>query len=60
MENFQWLAPLKSSVLLVFFLTFAGIILVTLTGRSDERWANLALGGEEKNEQEGGPSNERG
>lgn len=49
MENFQWLAPLKSSVLLVFFLTFTGIILVTLTGRSNERWARLALEGEEQN-----------
>ena len=48
MENFQWLAPLKTAVLLVFFLTFCGIILVTLTGRADERWASLALGGEEK------------
>lgn len=47
MENFQWLAPLKSGVLLIFFLTFAGIILVTLSGKADEKWARLPLGGEE-------------
>ena len=43
MENFEWLAPLKSAVLLLFFLTFAGIIVFTLSGKADENWARLPL-----------------
>ena len=43
MENFEWLAPLKTAVLVMFFLTFASIIAITVTSRSNDRWARLPL-----------------
>jgi hypothetical protein len=50
MENFEWLAPLKTAVLIMFFMTFASIIAITLTSRSNERWGRLPLLGQEEDE----------
>ena len=43
MENFEWLAPLKIGVLLVFFITFTLILTVTLSSRMDAQWGKLPL-----------------
>lgn len=43
MENFEWLAPLKIGVLLIFFITFSLIVTVTYSCRMDSNWGKLPL-----------------
>jgi hypothetical protein len=43
MENFEWLAPLKIGVLLIFFITFTLITTVTMSCRLDSRLGALPL-----------------
>ena len=46
MENFQWLTPLKCSVLMMFFVAYAAMLAIVMTGRTDDRWASMATDGE--------------
>lgn len=43
MDDFQWIAPLKEAVLLMFFLAFSGAIAWTWGNRSLEQLASIPL-----------------
>lgn len=47
MSDFSWIAPLKEGVLLLFFLTFSGLVAWVFSLSKTEEWGKIPFQDEE-------------